>query len=80
MTSQEPKKKGIPSLNVKGLTFSSLVQENGKTQEENDVANLVKQQSSAQEPPPLEKKKSFVPSLKVQGLGLSTLQKENGKT
>jgi hypothetical protein len=41
---QQPIKKGppvIPSLKVGGLGFSTIVKENGKTQEELDVEKLV---------------------------------------
>lgn len=49
---QQPVKKGppvIPSLKVGGLGFSTIVKENGKTQEELDVEKLVQVNTTQQQ-------------------------------
>ena len=80
----------VPSLKVGGLGLSTIVKDGGKTQEEMDVENLVKNKTPPQvDPQPIDKeqprdqqkpKKPFVPSLRVGGLGLSTIVKDGGKT
>ena len=76
----------MPQLKVGGLGFSTLLKENGKTQEEIDVDAQVKlnAQKTVQQvvttQPQAPKKTPFIPSLKVGGLGFSTLIKDGGKT
>ena len=41
VTAPAKKKPMIPSLKVGGLGFSTLIKDGGKTQEEQDVENLV---------------------------------------
>jgi len=76
--------------------MSTLIQENGKTQEEMDVDRLVRGPNqpplshaptpgsldlSQQEPAPPAKKKPFIPPLLgAKNLGMSTLIGDNGKT
>jgi hypothetical protein len=43
----EQKKPFIPSLKVGGLGFSTLIKDNGKTQEEQDVEKLVLESKQA---------------------------------
>ena len=83
-----PKKKPFipPLLGAKNLGMSTLIQANGKTQEENDVAknvgsNIQAPPQPAQIQPPQQKKKPFIPPLLgAKNLGMSTLIQANGKT
>ena len=68
-----------PLLGAKNLGMSTLVQANGKTQEENDVAGLVAGNvkpapPQAESAPVSVKKKPFIPPLLgAKNLGMSTL-------